>query len=236
MPHRTQHSLPVARALLALGALALAVPALVSCNIVTPIAYAIEGPGQIEAEFKLADKKTVVFVDDPRTILPRSALRTQIGDAVSIELMQRDILSSTVPTAEAIVQSRRASGSGGRQLASIEKIGRDLDCAQVIHVVPEIFDLFGRSDAQGLRPTMIVRVRVYDLDARARVYPASETLPEGREVVATIRESSLGGSMSRSDMAMVEDRLAQRAALQVARLFYKHDRIDLGENLGTRRR
>ena len=57
----------------------LALP-LASCNIVTPIAYAIEGPGQIDAEYTLPDKKTVVFVDDPRNILPRTALRTAIGD------------------------------------------------------------------------------------------------------------------------------------------------------------
>ena len=230
------NSTKTARVLLSLGALALSVPALTSCNIVTPVAYIIEGPGQIEAEFTLADKKTVVFADDPRNILPRSALLTAIGDGVSFDLMEREILSSTVSTAQAISVARGMSGGDARNLASIEKIGRALDCAQVIHIQPFIFDLYGRSDSQGLRPTISVRVKVLDLDAKARVFPPAESQPEGREVMATIRETSLGGPMSRSNTIAVEDRLVQRAAIEVARLFYKHDRIDLGENLGTRRR
>jgi hypothetical protein len=113
------NSTKTARVLLSLGALALSVPALTSCNIVTPVAYIIEGPGQIEAEFTLADKKTVVFVDDPRNILPRSALLTAIGDGVSFDLMEREILSSTVSTAQAI--------SVARGMSEAETLGRLLN-------------------------------------------------------------------------------------------------------------
>lgn len=209
---------------------------LASCNIVTPVAYAIDGPGQIDAEYTLQDKKTVVFVDDPRNILPRTALRTAIGDAVSFDLMQRELLTSTVATRDAIAISRAQNGSTTSKLMSIEAIARALDASQVIHIQPTIFDLAGRSDSQGLRPTATVRVKVIDVDTRTRVYPGPAVLPEGRELTSTIRESNTGALQSRAARTQIEDELARKIAVEVARLFYKHDRIDLGENLGTRKK
>ena len=223
----------------AIAALLVAAPCLAllaSCNIVTPVAYAIEGPGQIEAEYVLPNRKTVVFIDDPRNVFPRSALLTSLGDAISFDLMQRGILDSTVATRDAIALARNLGRGNADRLVSVESIARTLDCAQVIHVQPTIFDLAGRSDAQGIRPTAIVRVKVLDIEARGRAYPSKEALPEGREVTATIRESNANSLRSRSGRVEVEDALVRELATEVAQLFYKHDRIDLGENLGTRKR
>jgi hypothetical protein len=205
------------------------------CNIITPVAYVIEGPGTIDAEFELSNKKTVVFVDDPNNIFPRTALRATLGDAVSFTLMGEEVLTSTVPTRDAIAISRsRSEGVAGR-LISIEAIGRALDCGQVIYIQPTIFDLAGRSDMQGIRPTAIARVKVIDIDTKTRAYPVAEVLPEGREVTATIREASSDLLRSRAGRAELEDALAKKLAIEISRLFYKHDRIDLGENLGTRK-
>lgn len=221
---------------LAILAVAASATFLASCNIVTPVAYAIEGPGQIDAEFELARKKTIVFVDDPRNIFPRSALLTKLGDAISFDLMERGILESTVSSRDAIAVARSSSRGSAQKLASVEAVARALDCAQVIHVQPTIFDLAGRSDSQGLRPTAIVRVKVIDLEARTRTYPAAEVLPDGREVTATIRESDATALRTRTGRVQVEDQLVAKLATEVAELFYKHERIDLGENLGTRSR
>jgi hypothetical protein len=218
------------------AALASAVSVLGSCNIVTPVAYAIDGPGQIEAEYTLPVKKTVVFVDDPRNILPRTALRTSIGDAVSFDLMDRELLTSTVATRDAIAIARQGSGGSANKLMSIESIGRALDASQVIHIQPEIFDLAGRSDSQGLRPTAKVVVKVLDIDLQARTYPSEHTLPRGREVTATIREADPSVLRTRAGRTQLEEELARKVAVQVAKLFYKHDRVDLGENLGTRKK
>jgi hypothetical protein len=205
------------------------------CNIVTPVAYAIEGPGQIDAEFELARKKTVVFVDDPRNILPRTALRTALGDAVSFDLMEREILESTVASRDAIAIARAGSAGNANQLKSVEAVGKALDCSQVIHIQPTVFDLTGRTDDRGIRPTAIVRVKVMDLELRKRTYPSADSMPEGREVTAIIREKGADALRTRAGRTQVEDELVRDLALEVAQLFYKHDRIDLGENLGTRR-
>ncbi|MFM1868521.1 MAG: hypothetical protein RL591_1929 [Planctomycetota bacterium] len=205
------------------------------CNIVTPVAYAIEGPGQIDAEYTLSKKKTVIFVDDPRNILPRTALRTAIGDAVSFDLMERGHLESTVASRDAIAVARSGSAGNAQKLMTVEAVGKALDCAQVIHIQPTVFDLSGRTDDRGIRPTAIVQVKVLDLEMRVRTYPAAESMPDGREVTAIIREESSDGLRTRAGRTQIEDQLARKIALEVAQLFYQHDRVDLGENLGTRR-
>jgi hypothetical protein len=230
----TKRRLSATAAILAFGsACAVFAP---GCNIITPVAYAIEGPGKIDAEFLLPNKKTVVFIDDPSNIFPRTTLRASLGDAVSFDLMQKEVLTSTVATRDAIAISRSKAEGDASNLISIEAIGRALDCAQVIHIQPTIFDLAGRSDMQGIRPTAIVRVKVIDIDTRTRVYPVAEVLPQGREITATIREASSDALRSRAGRVELEDALVRKLAVEVAQLFYKHDRIDLGENLGTRRR
>ncbi|MEY2796303.1 MAG: hypothetical protein RIR10_2019 [Planctomycetota bacterium] len=205
------------------------------CNIVTPVAYAIEGPGQIDAEYTLPKKKTVIFVDDPRNILPRTALRTAIGDAVSFDLMERGHLESTVASRDAIAVARSGSAGNAQKLMTVEAVGKALDCAQVIHIQPTVFDLTGRTDDRGIRPTAIVQVKVLDLEMRVRTYPAAESMPDGREVTAIIREESSDGLRTRAGRTQIEDQLARKIALEVAQLFYQHERVDLGENLGTRR-
>ena len=206
------------------------------CNIVTPVAYAIEGPGQIDAEYTLPKKKTVIFVDDPRNILPRTALRTAIGDAVSFDLMERGHLESTVASRDAIAVARSGSAGNAQKLMTVEAVGKALDCAQVIHIQPTVFDLTGRTDDRGIRPTAIVQVKVLDLEMRVRTYPAAQSMPDGREVTAIIREESSDGLRTRAGRTQIEDQLARKIALEVAQLFYQHDRVDLGENLGTRRK
>ena len=230
---RSNRSL-VARA--ALVAASVCVGALLaSCNIITPLTYAVDGPGQTDAEYTLPNKKTVVFVDDPRNILPRTALRTSIGDAVSFDLMGRELLTSTVATRDAIAIARAGSGGNANKLMSVEAVAHALDASQVIYIKPIIFDLAGRSDAQGLRPTATVFVKVLDIDAKMRMFPASDAMPDGRELSATIRESDPNILRTRAGRTQVEEELAKKLAIDIGRLFYKHDRIDLGENLGTRK-
>lgn len=218
------------------GAVALAA-VLPACNIVTPASYIINGPGKIDAEYTLPDKKTVVFVDDPDNILDKVSTRVALADAVGFDLMERGLLTSTVKAADAIAVARAGGGGGaGGKLMSVEAIGRAVDCAQVIHIQPTIFDLVGRSDTQGLRPTGIVFVKVIDIETRSVLYPLVDVLPDGREITATIRETDSDLLRSRTGRAQVSDQLVRKLAVEVAQLFYEHDRLDLGENLGTRRR
>lgn len=237
---RPSHPSRTALAVLAWASFGAAALAVAGCNIVTPVAYAIEGTGQIDAEYVLQDKKTVVFVDDPRNILTRTALRASIGDAIGAELYDRELVTTLVNTRDAIAISRQgASGtvdgpSGGEM--SMEAIGRALDCAQMIWIQPYTWDVVGRSDTQGIRPTAQAYVRVLDFDLKARVYPSPEVLPRGREITAIIRETDPNLLRTRATRTQVEDELAAKLSREITKLFYKHERLDLGENLGTRKR
>ena len=85
------------------------------------------------------------------------------------------------------------------------------------------------------RPTAVVRVKIIDIENKVRLYPMLEIQPEGREITAIIREKDANALRTRSGRAQVEDELMKKLAVEITRLFYKHDRVDLGENLGTRR-
>lgn len=237
---RPSHHLRPALATFASAALAATTLALAGCNIVTPVAYAIEGTGQIDAEYVLPEKKTVVFVDDPRNILTRTALRAAIGDAIGAELYDRELVTTFVNTRDAIAISRQGvSGTVDAPAAgemSMEAIARALDCAQMIWIRPFTWDVVGRSDTQGIRPTAQAYVRVLDFELGQRAYPSKEVLPRGREITAIIRETDPNLLRTRATRTQVEDELAAKLSREITKLFYKHERLDLGENLGTRKR
>ena len=90
-----------------------------------------------------------------------------------------------------------------------------LDASQVIYIRPTTFDVAGRSDTQGIRPTAVVRVKVIDVDTKERVYPASDGMHEGREVNAAVRESDSSVLRTRAGRTQVEDALAKKVAVEV---------------------
>ena len=52
------------------------------CNILVPVTYAVQGTGQNPAEHELDQVKTLVFVDDLNSVLPRTVLRRTVGSTV----------------------------------------------------------------------------------------------------------------------------------------------------------
>ena len=83
------------------------------------------------------------------------------------------------------------------------------------------------------RPTAVCNVKVLDIAAGIRVYPG-EGSPTGREVVAQIREVDPSLFQSFAKRRKVEDDLAIELGKTVAEIFYEHERVELGENLGIR--
>ena len=85
------------------------------CNLVSAGSYILEGPGKIDAEYELRQVKTVVFVDDQKNVLPRTALRVIIGDDISARLLTEELVPSTIsPRAHA---SRREQNSRSKSSA-----------------------------------------------------------------------------------------------------------------------
>jgi hypothetical protein len=209
------------------------------CNIGTPAAYALFGAGTIDAEYELAPVRTVVFVDDRANELPRTTLRTSIADKVSTDLLAEGCITSAIEPRQAITVTRKKEGSG--KPMSIAAIGRELDCQQVIYVQIVEFTLQGDGEftsagsetGVGVRPTAKVSVKVIDVVNGVRTYPGGD-LTGGRELTATMREVDPNQLQSFSSRRAVEDKLALELGEQIAKLFYEHDRIEHGENLGPR--
>ncbi|MEE2894901.1 MAG: hypothetical protein VX726_04080 [Planctomycetota bacterium] len=219
--HRSSSS-PI-RARVIAGLLLVAASVAAGCNVIVPVAYVIEGPGTIPAEFVLRDTSTAVFVDDRDNAFPRTALRAIVGVEITQALIDNKAVTpqNLVDARDVIALVRALETSGTR--ASIERIGREAGVEQVVYVELEGFSL--TLDGVTPRPTAVCSVKVLDLAAGMRVFPADGT--DNREVDPALFESF-------AKRRVVEDDLAVRLGRDVAKLFYEHERVDLGENLGIR--
>ena len=233
MPDRstTNPRSPLARiAGVVAGLVVLAAAGLPGCNVIVPVAYVLEGPGTIPAEYQLRETSTAVFVDDRDNNFPRTALRAIVGVEITEQLIANKALppSLMVDARDMIGLARALESSDNR--VSIERIGREAGVEQVIYVELEGFAL--TTDGVTPRPTAMCRVKVLDLAAGMRVYPMDTAT--GQEVIANIREVDPSLFESFAKRRRIEDDLAMRLGKTVAELFYEHERIDLGENLGIR--
>lgn len=204
---------------------------LCSCNIVKPVSYILEGPGKIDEEFELREVVTVVFVDDRKSAFPRTALRAIVAETINEMLVEEGALpaSKMINARETIALARSLESSSSR--VTIEKIGLEAGAEQVIYVELDGFAL--TMDGYTPRPTSRCRVKVIDIAAGTRVYPGAAS-PRGREVQSQLREVSPDNFTSFARRRKIEDQLAQKTGVQVAKLFHPHERVDLGENLGVK--
>ena len=205
--------------------------ALPACNIVTPVSYLIDGTGKIDPEYVLKEVVTVVFVDDRKSAFPRTALRAIVAETIAEKIVEEQALPGLkmVNARETIALARSLESSSSR--ITIEKIGQEAGAEQIIYVELDGFAL--TTDGYTPRPTSMCRVKVIDLEVSARVYPGASA-PSGRQVQTQLREVSPDNFSSFARRRKVEDRLAYKTGLDIAKLFHAHERIELGENLGVR--
>ncbi|MBM4115500.1 MAG: hypothetical protein FJ252_06475, partial [Phycisphaerae bacterium] len=106
--------------------LALAMPCLsAACNIIIPATYIIEGPPKQPAVFELPEKRTLVFIDDPKNRMTRVALRAEVADRTERLLFDQGKVTELVSCSDAIQLARRSDAQGNR--ASIASIGRAMN-------------------------------------------------------------------------------------------------------------
>jgi hypothetical protein len=148
------------------------------------------------------------------------------------------VIPSAVEPKQAIALTRQKEGNN--KPMSIGAIGRELDCQQVIYVQVTAFSLTGAGEFEatmtstgvGVTPTAKVSVKVIDVVNNVRTYPFSDL--GGRELMATLREVDPDKLRTVVQKRNVEDQLAARLGDNIAKLFYKHETIELGEHLGPR--
>ena len=201
-----------------------------ACNIITPAAYIIEGPPSNDAQYTLPDRKVVVFVDDRKNLLSRTQLRTVIGDKVSSDLLAKELVPDAIASRDALAVARRDESAG--KTISTAEIGEKVGAEIVIYVRVLAFNL---SEPGGNpRPNALARVRVIDATNRARLFPTDVEDP-GVEVESDMREVSLDLYNTTSGKRSIEELLATNLGDRIGKLFYKHEKKELGKGVGVRK-
>ena len=203
------------RALAALAVLGVFAGAMAGCNIVAPIVLLVAGPPTFEKEFDLdSDRPTVVFIDDPRSQLPRRALRIELLNAAQDDILRKSLVKDLID-GQAAVRVADADSTGGQM--SVTELGRTIGAEVVIWVT---VDQFVRPDTTGdVQPIVSIRVRVIDAEEDTLLYPKS---PTGRAVRVTdaVRRGAVAnaaGARSAAEIAIV-----QKVGKAAAQLFYEH--------------
>ncbi|MEL6795276.1 MAG: hypothetical protein AAFO89_00475 [Planctomycetota bacterium] len=185
------------------------------CNILAPIFLLVSGPETFEAEHKLDDKRpTVVFVDDPRSQIPRRALRLEILNAVQDAMLRKGVIEDLIE-GQAAIRVADSDTSAGQM--SVTEVGRALAADVVVWIT---VDRFQRPSPTGdTQASVTLRVRVVDAEANVFDYPAS---PTGRSVTVTdtIRRGTVANAAGARTAAEID--IAKKAGLAAAQLFYEH--------------
>lgn len=198
------------------------------CNFLIPAAYIIEGPPKEPARYELPRRKTVVYVDDRANRMTRAALRTAVGEEVGTLLLQQALVPEVISSKDAVAYARRVDSTDKQ--VSIRKIGEAVGAEQVIYV--DIDEYRISADGATPRPAAIVNVKVIDVASGARLWP--DGTDQGEQMVIRTREQSMELYSSSAGRRRVEDALAKQVAEDVSRLFYEHEKRELGGNLGIR--
>ena len=197
------------------------------CNYLLPASYIIEGPPKAPAAFELPSKRTVVIVDDKINRMPRVALRVGIGDSVGTHLLENNVVPETITTRDAVALIRRMDTAS--KPISIQRICESLGAEQVVYVEIDDFNLSGGREEGG--PEAVALVKVLDITNGSRLWPTA-----GSEAVQSslqdINPSLIATSAGRRE---VEDKLAEKLGEDIAKLFYAHERRELGGRLGVKK-
>ena len=197
------------------------------CNYLLPASYIIEGPPKAPAAFELPSKRTVVIVDDKINRMPRVALRVGIGDSVGTHLLENNVVPETITTRDAVALIRRMDTAS--KPVSIQRICESLGAEQVVYVEIDEFNLSGGREEGG--PEAVALIKVLDITNGSRLWPTA-----GSEAVQSslqdINPSLIATSAGRRE---VEDKLAEKLGEDIAKLFYAHERRELGGRLGVKK-
>lgn len=200
-------------AALLLGGVALLLPA---CNILTPVFFAVHGPGSIQAKYELNQQApTVVFVDDPAGVTTDRTLRNLLARTATETLMARAGMADMLDPAPVIALASRDSFENPM---SITEIGGKVGAKTVIYVAINRFELRGAGDT--FLPSAVVTVKVMDVEESRRVWPAAA---EGHMLRVGGEYQPGDIPTTATDVTRAQESLAVQAGVGVAQLFYTHE-------------
>ena len=192
------------------------------------------GGQAVEAEYKLADRPTLVMVDDPDNLLGHSSLAGLMAQTVGRKLQQAEVLTeeTRLVSQQELHDLAQQLGEDYRLTQTVQ-VGRLLDAEQVIHVRVRSVDL---TRAPGVyQPKMTVEVKVLDAAESKRLFPQSLEFDEQwnnqgymLSTQTPVRTPEMTDNGIRANLTR---ELAVHTAVHIAQLFYKHKRPEPGSTL-----
>ncbi len=196
------------------------------CNIVGPAMIVAAGPPKVEARYTLADVPTVVFVDDRSNLVSPTSLRRTIADRASQELLSNNLVSMSINPQDGLLIAARTDRAGA--LMNIVEIGRAVGAHQVVYV--QMAQFSDTPDGYTPIPTASAYVKVIDVTNDQRMFPGPD-MADGFPVTASTKPVDPSMFASRATRLQIYEALAAKLGDEVAKLFYKHEYKEIGENL-----
>ncbi len=188
------------------------------CNIVGPAVAVLAGPPETQSQFALDPKRShVLFIDDPRSRIPRRSLRDLTGKTFEEALLASEVLSSKV-----LIQSSAVSGATNDDKAGaalpVAEVGRRVGADVVIYVVVDMWTI--SKDGASLAPEIRARVKVIDAVKNVRLWPRMD---EGYMLVISPGRQQGNLPLESAGRSAQEQELSRRFGVALAQLFFEHE-------------
>lgn len=214
--------------MLVLSVLLAATLTMASCNVGVPALYILHGPPKIQAVTELdGARSTVIFIDDPRNIVPRRALRTQIGQAAERHILEKKLVDKANLVSTISIQRAAAGGGGpGQDQPSVVDLGRRVGAEVVVYIQVTKFTL--AREPSHLSPVAGGVLKIFDTEKNERLWPEDAAgFPFGVDLPDRTDQTAL----SPAERNQWERSLAEEFGRGIAQLFYTHER----DPMSTRR-
>ena len=211
-------------------------PVLVGCEALGAAAAVVTPPEKIEAMYEMPDKATLIVVDDPKRLVNSETTLRRIASGTRAVLEAEEIIVLGGFVGQDELAGYREELGEAYSRTSLANLAMRLGAKQVIHIEVTGFQM--ELGGNVIRPSIALNVKVFDLDQRMRVFPASVDPETGVDTGETIyplqsklpAQDTAGQNATRS-IALRD--LADQSARDVARLFFDWRMPAPGSTLGT---
>lgn len=202
----------------------LAALAISGCNILTPVAYAVAGPGKVKKVTELDPERSyVIFIDDPSSKVASRRLRSDIADTAQESLLKRGTVKNMIDGRSAFAA---AVGERYGERLSIQEIGTSLKADVVIYALLTDFSL--GAEIGTFRPTATLQVKLIESETGNRIWPPEAGSMYPLRVIMP-QKPGLAPS-SAAEIQKAQQDLAEYTGNALAQLFY-----DVDVNFSNRR-
>lgn len=195
------------------------------------------GPPKHKKQHELAERKTLVLVDDPKLLLGGTDLAWRIGDEVAINLVRaKSLRQSDIVPQNQLNQLLVELGSDYAKMP-VDRIGRMLEAQQVIHINIDSVRLF--DDGGVFKPKAQVTVKVIDAVKSRRLFPSppvhsgpppKHAAPRGYQIqIEMTYHDNIDVDPGYPDL--VRKRLSHRIARDVGRVFHNWKEPEPGHSI-----